>query len=163
MIVISDTSPIINLAIIDKLDLLPQLFATIVIPEAVFNEIVIIGKGLPGSDIIENAKWVEVKACNNRILINSLLDYVQIGEAEALTLALELHADTIIVDEAAARNLAEQFGLNFTGLLGILIKAKEHGLIPSVKPLMDALRTKARFFIHQSLYNQVLAIAKEEP
>ena len=136
MIVISDTSPIINLAIIDKLDLLPQLFDTIVIPEAVFNEIVIIGKGLPGSDIIENAKWVEVKACNNRILINSLLDYVQIGEAEALTLALELHADTIIVDEAAARNLAEQFGLNFTGLLGILIKAKEHGLIPSVKPLM---------------------------
>ena len=126
MIVISDTSPIINLAIIDKLDLLPQLFDTIVIPEAVFNEIVIIGKGLPGSDIIENAKWVEVKACNNRILINSLLDYVQIGEAEALTLALELHADTIIVDEAAARNLAEQFGLNFTGLLGILIKAKEH-------------------------------------
>ena len=85
MIVISDTSPIINLAIIDKLDLLPQLFDT------------------------------------------------------------------------------EQFGLNFTGLLGILIKAKEHGLIPSVKPLMDALRTKARFFIHQSLYNQVLAIAKEEP
>ena len=163
MIVISDTSPIINLAIIDKLDLLPQLFDTIVIPEAVFNEIVIIGKGLPGSDIIENAKWVEVKACNNRILINSLLDYVQIGEAEALTLALELHADTIIVDEAAARNLAEQFGLNFTGLLGILIKAKEHGLIPSVKPLMDALRTKARFFIHQSLYNQVLKIAKEEP
>ncbi len=163
MIVISDTSPIINLAIIDKLDLLPQLFDTIIIPEAVFNEIVIIGKGLPGSDIIENAKWVEVKACNNRILINSLLDYVQIGEAEALTLALELHADTIIVDEAAARNLAEQFGLNFTGLLGILIKAKEHGLIPSVKPLMDALRTKARFFIHQSLYNQVLKIAKEEP
>ena len=94
--------------------------------------------------------------------INSLLDYVQIGEAEALTLALELQADTIIVDEAAARNLAEQFGLNFTGLLGILIKAKEHGLIPSVKPLMDALRTKARFFIHQSLYNQVLKIAKEE-
>ena len=163
MIVISDTSPIINLAIIDKLDLLPQLFNTIVIPEAVFNEIVIIGKGLPGSDIIENAKWVEVKTCNNRIFINSLLDYVQIGEAEALTLALELQADTIIVDEAAARNLAEQFGLNFTGLLGILIKAKEHGLIPSVKPLMDALRTKARFFIHQSLYNQVLAIAKEEP
>ena len=162
MIVISDTSPIINLAIIDKLDLLPQLFDTIVIPEAVFNEIVIIGKGLPGSDIIENAKWVEVKTCNNRIFINSLLDYVQIGEAEALTLALELQADTIIVDEAAARNLAEQFGLNFTGLLGILIKAKEHGLIPSVKPLMDALRTKARFFIHQSLYNQVLAIAKEE-
>ena len=162
MIVISDTSPIINLAIIDKLDLLPQLFDTIVIPEAVFNEIVIIGKGLPGSDIIENAKWVEVKTCNNRILINSLLDYVQIGEAEALTLALELQADTIIVDEAAARNLAEQFGLNFTGLLGILIKAKEHGLIPSVKPLMDALRTKARFFIHQSLYNQVLKIAKEE-
>ena len=70
MIVISDTSPIINLAIIDKLDLLPQLFDTIVIPEAVFNEIVIIGKGLPGSDIIENAKWVEVKTCNNRILIN---------------------------------------------------------------------------------------------
>ena len=163
MIVISDTSPIINLAIIDKLDLLPQLFDTMVIPEAVFNEIVIIGKGLPGSDIIENAKWVEVKTCNNRIFINSLLDYVQIGEAEALTLALELQADTIIVDEAAARNLAEQFGLNFTGLLGILIKAKEHGLIPSVKPLMDALRTKARFFIHQSLYNQVLAIAKEEP
>ena len=127
------------------------------------HDIVIIGKGLPGSDIIENAKWVEVKTCNNRIFINSLLDYVQIGEAEALTLALELQADTIIVDEAAARNLAEQFGLNFTGLLGILIKAKEHGLIPSVKPLMDALRTKARFFIHQSLYNQVLAIAKEEP
>lgn len=74
-----------------------------------------------------------------------------------------MKADRILIDEINGREVATRLHLQTLGLLGILLEAKSNYLIPSVKPLIDALRTKARFFIHQSLYNQVLAIAKEEP
>ena len=163
MIIISDTSPIINLSIIGQLDLIPQLYKQIVIPKAVFDEIVTNGEGLPGSFEIKNAQWVSVEICQNKSLLSKLLNELDQGEAEAIVLALELKADRILIDEINGREVATRLHLPTLGLLGILLEAKSNHLIPSVKPLMDALRTKARFFIHQSLYNQVLAIAKEEP
>ena len=162
MIIISDTSPIINLAIIGYLDLMPKLYNEIVIPKAVFDEIVLKGEGLPGSFEIKNAHWVSVATCQNESLLSKLLNELDQGEAEAIVLALELKADRILIDEVNGREVATRLHLQTLGLLGILLEAKSNYLIPSVKPLMDALRTKARFFIHQSLYNQVLKIAKEE-
>lgn len=161
MIIISDTSPIINLAIIGQLDLIPKLYKQIIIPKAVFDEIVKNGEDLPSSLEIKNALWVSVGTCQNESLLSKLLKELDQGEAEAIVLALELKADRILIDEINGREVATRLHLQTLGLLGILLEAKSNHLIPSVKPLMDALRTKARFFIHQSLYNQVLAIAKE--
>jgi uncharacterized protein len=83
------------------------------------------------------------------------------GEAEAIALALDLMADLLLLDERKARVVAAQLGLNFTGLLGLLAEAKQKGHIPTVKPVLDALITQARFWVHPALYNHVLETVGE--
>jgi len=163
MIVVSDTSPIINLAAIGQLELIPALFHQVVIPPAVFHEIVVQGAGLPGSTEIQQASWIEVQACSDLQLLASIKAQKDIhpGEAEALCLALELHAEAILLDDAAGRDLARSYRLPFIGVLGILLKAKNLGHISAVRPLMDQLQAEADFYIHKNLFLEVLRLAGE--
>ena len=161
MVIISDTSPIINLARIGYLDLVPRLFGTIIIPDFVYHEIVVVGKGLPGAKEIAEADWVQTATCTNSTLVEKLLLNLDRGEAEAIALAIELHADNILIDEYLGRRIAVEYKLRPLGILGILLKAKSEGVISEIKPIIDDLRKIARFFIHQKLYNQVLALADE--
>lgn len=161
MVVVSDTSPIINLAIIGQLDLLPKLFQKVILPQAVFDEIVTEGTGLPGSSEISQANWVEVKACQNHSLVQTLLEELDLGESEAIVLALEIHTNIILMDEDLGRKIALRYHLQPLGVLGILLKAKRVGLIVAIKPLMDELVLTARFFIHAKLYEDVLELAGE--
>jgi len=161
MVVVSDTSPIINLAIIGQLDLLPLLFQRVIIPTAVYKEIVQNGAGLPGSTEIQRAAWVEIRHCKDLALIDELMTDLDQGEAEAIALALEFHVDKILMDEELGRKTALQYHLQPLGILGILIRAKTLGLIPAVKPLMDRLISEARFFIHGNLYKSVLQQVNE--
>lgn len=161
MIIVSDTSVIINLAIIEQLQLLPRLFTSIIIPEAVFNEIVINGNNLPGAYEIQQATWVNIKQCKDYTLVNSLLDQIDIGEAESIALALELNASTLLIDEKMGRHFAEKYNLHCIGVLGILLEAKRLSYIPAIKPHLDRLITDAHFFIHAKLYQQVLELARE--
>lgn len=139
MVVVSDTSPIINLAIIGQLDLLPKLFKTIILPQAVFNEIVIEGQGLPGAYEISRANWVEVRSCHNNSLVQTLLEELDPGESEAIVLALEIQADIILMDEDLGRKTALRYHLHPLGVLGFLLKAKQSGLIVAIKPAMRTL------------------------
>jgi len=163
MIVVSDTSPIINLAAINQLELVPALFHQVVIPPAVFHEIVVQGAGLPGSTEIQQANWIDVQACSDFQLLASIKAQkdIHLGKAEALCRALELHADAILLDDAAGRDLARYYQLPFIGVLGILLKAKTLGHITAVGPLMDQLQEDANFFIHKHLYSEVLRLADE--
>ena len=163
MIVVSDTSPLINLAAIGHLELVPTLFQQVTIPPAVFHEIVVQGAGLPGSMEIQNADWIMVHPCSDLDLLADIRAEkdIHLGEAEAICLALELGADAILLDEAAGRELARTYHLSFIGILGILLKAKQRGLVPHVKPLMEALQSKASFFIHARLFQEVLTLAGE--
>lgn len=163
MIVVSDTSPIINLAAIGHLELIPQLFHEVIIPPAVFNEIVIQGAGLPGSFEIQTANWVTVRPCSDLISLAEIQAEkdIHIGEAEAICLALELGADAILLDDAVGRTVARNHSLPFIGILGILLKSKQQGLIPKVLPLMNSLITEAGFFIHPRLFQEVLTLAEE--
>ena len=161
MIVISDTSPIINLAIIGHLHLLPAVFNEVVIPTAVYNEITLTGAGLPGSAEIAVANWVSVVSVKNRSLVDSFRAELQIGESEAIVLAMELKADLLLIDEALGRAIASKNGLKIMGLLGVLIVAKQKGLIPEVKTLINRLLVEADFWISNQLINQVLAEAGE--
>lgn len=161
MLIVSDTSPIINLAAINHLYLLPELFSRIIIPQIVYQEIVIDGAGEPGSDDIQTAKWVEVQSCTNQDIINLLNNELDPGEAEAIALAIELNADYLLIDEKDGRQKALDYHLKPLGVLGILLRAKEARLISTISPLMDRLRSEAGFYIHQSLYDQVKRIAKE--
>lgn len=161
MLIVSDTSPIINLAAINHLYLLPKLFGRIVIPQMVYQEIVIDGAGEPGSDEIQTAQWVEIQRCTNQDIINILNSELDPGEAEAIALALELDADYLLIDERDGRQKALDYHLKPLGVLGILLRAKEARLISDICTLMDRLRLEAGFHIHQSLYDQVKQIAME--
>ena len=83
------------------------------------------------------------------------------GEAEAIALAVDLKADTIIIDEHEGRLLARQAGLSVTGVLGVLLRAKEAGTISAVQPEIRALRAQARFFVSKLLEARVLDLAGE--
>ncbi len=161
MLVVSDTSPIINLATIGHLHLLPELFTEIVIPSAVFDEIAGEGNNEPGSVEVKTASWVRVLTVPVQPLLPQLLQDLDQGEAEAIVLALDIKADYVLMDEALGRQIAVTYHLQPLGLLGILVLAKHKGLIGAVAPLMDRLQSEANFFIDRHLYLHIKSLAKE--
>lgn len=161
MIVVSNTSPIINLACVGQLDLLRQIHGSIVIPEAVFTEIAIAGAGEPGAEEVRRSPWIMRRQVTQRPLVNVLRLELDAGEAEALACALELNADLVLLDERRAREVAQRLGLRFIGLLGILIEAQRQRRLPRVRPVLDDLRQKAGFWMTDALYQRVLAAAGE--
>jgi len=161
MIVVSNTSPVINLAIVNQLNLLPQLYGKVVIPQAVYDEIVLEGAGQAGAEEVEQSAWIEVRQVTNRPLVTSLESDLDLGEAEAVVLAVELKAELLLIDERKGRAIADRLGANSIGLLGVLVKAKHDGLIPAVGPVMDSLMTKAGFWISQELYDHILQVSGE--
>lgn len=161
MTVVSDTSPIVNLAAIGHLHLLRDLFGSLTIPAAVYREIAVEGAGQPGANEVGAADWITTRPVESPRVVRAFKADVHAGEAETLTLALELDADWVLLDERAARRIAASMGLQYTGLLGVLAKAKERSLISAVKPLMDALRHDAGFWIGQALYDHVLQHVRE--
>ena len=114
MKVVSDASPIINIACIDKLNLLNQLYGELYIPEAVWNEVVVQGKGQPGADEIESAKWIKVQSVNDTSLVHALEQELDQGESEAIVLSLEIQAELLLMDERIGREVARHLGLHFT-------------------------------------------------
>jgi len=161
VIVVSNTSAIINLAAVGRLDLLRALYDRIAIPQAVYHEIAIMGAGQPGSTEVQTLNWIETKQVANRALVTSLRMELEAGEAEAIVLAIELRAALLLMDERRGRIVASRLGLKFIGLLGVLIEAKHRGLISAVKPILDDLVTRAGFWISKRLYARVLQAAGE--
>jgi len=90
-----------------------------------------------------------------------LLAQLHRGEAEAIALAAERRADITLIDEQEGRALAAQAGQTVTGVIGVLLRAKLSGAIPAMKPEIEALRSKARFFLSASLEKSVLESAGE--
>jgi hypothetical protein len=156
MSIVSNASPLINLARIGKLSVLKELYSELVIPEAVWHEIVVEGAGQPGADEVKAADWIKQRAVINRGLTQALKQELDAGEAEAIALALEIEADLLLMDEHLGREVARHLGLRFTGLIGALIEAKRKGIIRSIKPHLDELRDIAGFRLSEALYVRVL-------
>jgi len=148
--VVSNASPLINLARIDQLDLLPRLYGELLIPEAVWEEVVIEGAGQPGADEVKAATWIKRQAVANRSLVHALRQELDAGEAEAIILALEVEAELLLMDERVGREIAQHLGVRYTGL------------IRDVKPYLNALRDVAGFHIRDVLYTRVLQDEEEE-
>ena len=153
MIIVSDTSIITNLIQVGRLTLLRHLFGEIVIPTQVFEEL---SKVSGQSEIIENTEWIEIKAITNKKKFGKLIRLLDPGEAEAIVLALELKADALLIDEKKGRKVAQEYGIIITGLLGILIEAKEEKVISEVKPILNKLIFEVGFRISPKLYQQIL-------
>jgi predicted nucleic acid-binding protein len=162
VIIISNTSPIINLAAISQLELLNKLYGKIIIPQAVHHEITVKGAGQAGSAEIEKLKWIEVKSTSNQNLVQALKMELDDGESEAIALAVELNATLLLIDERRGRAVANRFGVRHIGILAMFIEAKQKGLIKVVKPLLDDLMSKAGFWLSQKLYDRVLKEAAEQ-
>lgn len=163
MIIVSDTSPLSNLAIVGYVSLLKEIYTTVIIPQAVANELNNVNDEDMEIKQLLSLEWIQIEQITNSELVNRLRNEnnLDLGEAEAITLALELKADDLLIDERLGRREAIRLGLSITGVLGVLLVAKKRGLISSVKPIIDALITKANFRISHQLYEEVLRTANE--
>ncbi|MBN3960968.1 DUF3368 domain-containing protein [Nostoc sp. NMS8] len=161
MIVVSDTSPINNLAAINHLHLLQQLYGTVLIPEAVYQELTDPNFPVAGATEVQTFTWIQTYPVQDRTLVEALSNELDIGEAEAIALALETKADQVLVDERRGRMVAARLNLGYTGILGILVEAKSQRLISAVKPLLDALINQAGFWVAEPLYKRVLQLVDE--
>lgn len=159
--VVSKTSTLMNLAIMGRLELLRDFYGTVRVPAAVRRELVIHGKGKLGSEAIAKAAWIQTHVAQNQYLVTVLREHLDLGESEAIALALELNATLILLDESKGRRIADLYGLTNTGALGILLKSKKRGVIPSLKDEMDRLRHEAHFWISEPLYEKLLQAAGE--
>jgi len=156
MIVVSNTSPLINLAWIGCLNLLNDLFQRILIPQAVWDETVGVGQGRPGAPETAAAAWIERCQVKNTNLVLALRQDLDAGEAEAIALAVERSAALLIMDERLGRETVERFGIRPIGTIGVLVAVKRSGLIPHIRPHLDTLRSEAGFYIADTLYRHVL-------
>jgi predicted nucleic acid-binding protein len=156
MSVVSNASPLINLALIGQLDLLRQLYGELVIPDAVWREVVLEGAGQPGAKEVEAAAWIRVQSVANRELVQALRQELDAGEAEAIALALQIEAELLLMDERLGRETAAHMGVGCVGLIGVLIEAKRRGVVNHIRPLLDTLQNAAGFWITEELYQRVL-------
>jgi predicted nucleic acid-binding protein len=156
VIIVSGTSPINNLAAINHLHLLHQLYGTVFIPEAVYRELTDPNFPVAGATEVQTFDWIQT-----RTLVEALSNELDIGEAEAIALAVEIQADQVLIDERRGRLVANRLNLRYTGILGILVEAKSQGLIAEVNPLLDALINEAGFWIAEPVYDRVLRLVNE--
>ena len=161
MIVVSNTSPITNLAAIGQFDLLRRLYHAVNIAEGVWDELNVLEKHWPGRDEVAAARWIKRHFVQNHVLVNALRRDIDRGEAESIALALELEANLILLDEKEGRHAAERLGLKMVGVVGILLEAKKNRFVDSVRPHLDALRQIAGFYLKESVYRHVLDLAGE--
>jgi len=161
MVIVSDTSPISNLLLIGKLDVLYNTVGEIIIPQQVAYEIDQLRKFNINLENFNKANWITIKKPTDAGFVDSLRTVLDAGEAQAIALAKELNADYILIDERLGRNLAQKYSLNTIGLLGILIKAKQKGLLPEIKTSVDELIHVAKFWISDKLYHDVLTAVNE--
>lgn len=163
MIVVSDASPIIGLSAVGALDLLRQLYGQIIVPEVVLREVERGGLERPGGSELRSADWIVVRSAGRSSLTAALTGELDLGEAEALALAIEISADLVLIDERRARLVAQRLGLPVVGVLGVLVEAKAKGLLPVVAPLLDALESTAGFRLSPALHRHVLEVCSEKP
>lgn len=148
-VIISDTSCLIILSKIGELDLLRQLYQTVIITDKIQLEY---GEQLPD--------WIIVQQAKDHYKQQLLEMQVDIGEASAIALALEISGSIIILDDWKARKLAERLGLSVTGTIGVIVKAKKKGIISTIKPYLNKIK-ETNFRISEELEQIALKEANE--
>lgn len=160
---VSNTSPLSALALIGRIALLRNQFEEVWIPPAVASEL----NQHPDPNAlaeIQSALQTHVLRVSKPVssqMLTLLSENLHRGEAQAIVLAAEMKADILLMDEREGRRSASRLGLFTTGVLGILLRAKLHGGIPALRPEIQLLRSRARFFVSDRLEAKLLAAADE--
>ncbi|MFS0646066.1 DUF3368 domain-containing protein [Siminovitchia sp. 179-K 8D1 HS] len=162
--IISNSTPIISLAILGKLPLLAELFDVVYVPEAVYKEVVHTNTtkhyGKKELEQLVHEGKIHSIQVENKQLISTLYGKLHEGELEVIVGAKELGLETVLMDERAARSFAKTFLLRPIGTIGILLLAKKEGKVKQVKPLLDKLISEG-VFLSKNLYYQALEEADE--
>lgn len=157
MIAIADSSVLISLSSIGHLHILRARFEDgIIVPAAVWREVVDHGHGRPGSRRVADVEWISVKKARDGSFNQYLQTQLDEGEAEVISLAREIDADLLLLDEREARQVAEKLGISVLGTIGLLIWGTQQGLIDELKVVLDELTSDGNFHISQNLYNYAL-------
>jgi hypothetical protein len=153
MIVVSDTSAITTLLHVGRQTLLQDLYENVLIPEAVHRELPRSHPSLPG--------FLEVRVAADRTKVARLTTNLDLGEAEAIVLALESNADLLLIDEKLGRREALREGLAITGLIGVLVAAKLKNRISSLRGLVTQIETEAGFRVSEAVKREAFRTVGE--
>jgi predicted nucleic acid-binding protein len=142
MRVVVNATPLIALALLDRLELLREMFDEILVPATVYEEVVVKGAGRSGADAVDQADWLQMMSPQAAPTIEPMLLGLDAGEMDVLLLAREQHPDWVLIDERLGRRVARAMGLPVKGTLGILLAAVLAGLLSKPEAL-DGLRQLA--------------------
>lgn len=146
-----------------RLGLLEQLFHRLLIPVAVWNEVVRTGTDRPGAQAVQGVSWLERRIVDRDDLVLTLRREIGPGEAEAIALAIGIdHPGPLVTDDLKARRVARRYGIAVTGSAGCLLLAKERGLISQVRSSIDELRTVG-LYLGEDTMKHLLFLAGEVP
>lgn len=159
--IISNATPLIAFAGIGQFPLLRKVVGKLIIPSAVADEISSYTRNRKGIiDLQQEQDWIKVQSVQSDAQVQLLLPTLDRGEAEVIALALEQQARLVLIDELTGRKVAESLNLNIAGSVGILIRAKQMGEIPAVKPLLDEMKRQGIYF-SQRFIDAILREVKE--
>jgi|SRR5882672_11895780 len=161
MIVVADTSVILNLCRVQHEHLLQQLFKRVLIPDEVAAEFARLTKIQKRFSGLVFPNWIEILPAPKTFPTEVIEAQLHIGESAAIALCLKQKADLLLIDELAGREVAAKLGLRTVGIIGILIDARNDNLIPNIKLLLERLEREASFWISRDLRLQVLQLAGE--
>jgi predicted nucleic acid-binding protein len=136
--IVADAAPVIAFARLGRLALLQHIVEELVVPEAVYDDLVVKGRGKPGAAEVVESPWIRREAICNREATAHFPPVLGAGEREAIVLAIE-HQATLLTDDQRARETAQELGLEVVGVLWVLSEAKRRGCVPEVRPIVDAL------------------------
>jgi len=156
--VILNNTPLVALWILDRFDLLRDLYSSVVIPQAVEDEFLAVDADRRRAGL-RAAPWIESAALTVPAYAHAFSG-LDLGEAEVLALALETSARLVVMDERKGRAYARRLGLPITGTVGILLAAKRQGFVPHIGPMISELLVH-QFYLHSSLVSQALVTAGE--
>ncbi|WFA10189.1 DUF3368 domain-containing protein [Tissierella sp. Yu-01] len=158
--VIVNSTPLIALYNIGKLDLLKEVYGKVIIPYAVYEEVILESKLKDSNDFIQESGFINIMKIINEEAKRLFVTSLHKGEVEVMILAKEIGADLCVIDDLLARSYAKYHNLNITGTIGVLLKAKELGIVTKIRPIMDELISSG-IYIDSKLYNRVLEISGE--
>jgi predicted nucleic acid-binding protein len=154
---VSNSSILIALSSIGQLELISQRFPDgVIIPQAVWKEVVETGKGRIGAESVELASFLTISPVTNTSLVSLLRLELDEGESEAIALFIEQPTQAILLDEKNARRIAKRMNLPVLGTVGILIWAKQNGLVSNLKEQLDALQSVGKFRLGNLIYEESL-------
>lgn len=159
MLVVADSSALVALAVCDALPLLDRLFREVVVPPTVFQECTVSGK--PAAQVLNEYLRDKVAEVDLAAYAIAAVELGR-GELEAMALCKRLEADRLLVDDRRARGIARVNGITVIGSVGVLLAAKDQGLVLAIRPLLETIRS-AGIRLGEPVIKEALRLAGESP